>query len=264
MLLPDVDVQKADFWRSPDGARSSRGRFVVRYEVECYQLDEGETCVDGERIPLERDALLFCRPGQVRFSRFPFETLFLYFDAAESTAAFDELLLRIPTLTPPRRELTEMMRRLIALSRQTDYASRTETNALLLTLLCRLAARPSGEKTRFPMRHQKEIYQAICFMKRHIAVMLTADEIAAASGYSTAHFTVLFRRMLGTTPYDYFLRLKCQQAERRLLSGESAAEVAQVLGFSSASYFSYAFKRICGHSPSSLRRREDAENYGAL
>ena len=264
MLMPDIDIQKAAHWRSPDGVRYSCGRFVARYEVECYLLDEGETYVNGERIPLEKGGLLFCRPGQVRFSRFPFETLFLYFDIQEPTAAFMELLSRIPTYTPPRAELKDTMLRLCALGGQGDYAAMVEMNALLTAFLCRLATRPQGEKTHFPMRHQKEIYQAICFMKQSIASMPTADEIAAASGYSTAHFTALFRKMLGATPYDYFLRLKCQQAEKMLLSGEGVAEVSEKLGFSSASYFSYAFKRICGRSPSSIRYRSAEEDYGAL
>ena len=264
-MLPELVIQNVNLWQSPDKPVLSRGRFVARYELECFRSASGMTYVDGKAYPLERDWVLFCRPGQVRFSRLPFQTLFVYFDAPAPSAALRDLLARIPPCTPPEAQTTQRLERLRLLFSRDDYAARLEAYALLLETLCRLATLPQAVLPAFPLMHQREIYRSICFMKDNLRRPLKADEMAAASGYSTQHFTALFRQMLGTTPYDYFLRLKCQEAERLLReSALSIQQIAESLGFSSPAYFCYAFRRACGQTPSSLRRRAEVAPYGKL
>lgn len=267
MNAPELVIKNANLWRSPETHALSRGRFVTRYELECFQSKAGKTFIDGAGYDLTRGSVLFCRPGQVRFSQFPFQTLFVYFDAPSPCGELSSLLERIPPCTPPEAvpRAHEVMERLRELFGRGDYAARLEAYALLAQTLCALARLKEGNAPRFPLRHQKEIYQSICFMKENLCRPLSADEIAAAAGYSPQHFTALFRRTLGATPYDYFLRLKCQEAERRLReSAQSVQEIAEALGFSSPGYFCYAFRRACGQSPSAFRRRAESEVYGKL
>lgn len=267
MIAPELVIKNANLWRSPQAQGVSPRRFVTRYELEYFQLDSGKTFIDGVCHELRRGSVLFCRPGQVRFSQYPFQVLFVYFEAPSPCGELSSLLERIPPCTPPEAvpRAREAMERLCKLFGRGDYVARLEAYALLAQTLCALARLKEGVAPRFPLRHQQEIYQSICFMKENLCRPLSADEIAAAAGYSPQHFTALFRQTLGTTPYDYFLQLKCQEAERRLREGaQSVQEIAEALGFSSAGYFCYAFRRACGQSPSAFRRRAESEAYGAL
>ena len=269
MIAPELVIKNANLWHSPQSHGVSPRRFVTRYELECFQLDSGKTFIDGVCHDLRRGAVLFCRPGQVRFSQYPFQVLFVYFEAPSRDAELAGLLGRIPGCTSPEsanaQDVPARMQRLCALLKRADYASRLEAYALLVQTLCGLSSLSQETSPGFPLRHQREIYQSICFMKENLCRPLSAGEIAASAGYSAAHFTALFRQTLGTTPYDYFLRLKCQEAERRLREGaQSVQEIAEGLGFSSAGYFCYAFRRACGQSPSDFRHRAESEAYGEL
>lgn len=267
MKLPELEIKNANLWRSPDAPDFSPGRFVTRYELECFQSEGGCAWLDGQAYSLRRGSTLFCRPGQVRYSRLPFQTLFLYFDLSVPSPELDALLARIPPCTPPEScpWVEKSMNRLRALFPRTDYAARLESQALLLETLCRLAKWSETATPQFPLCHQQEIYRSICFMKENVCRPLSADQLAACVGYSPAHFTVIFRQMVHRTPYDYFLRLKCQEAARRLRESErSVQEIAAELGFSSPGYFSYAFRRAYGCSPSQFRRRAENEPYGSL
>lgn len=269
MDIPRLVIKNANLWSSPQEPSFSPGRFVTRYELECFQSEGGETFLDGQAYSLSRGCALFCRPGQVRFSRLPFQTLFLYFDLPSPEPEIDGLLSRIPPLTPAQPaddfSVEAAMRRICGLFPRADYAARLERQALLLELLCRLARLSESYAPQFPLEHQREIYQSICFMKENVCRPLSAGELAASVGYSPAHFTVLFREMVHRTPYDYFLRLKCQEAERRLREGgQSIQQIAAELGFSSPGYFSSVFRRVCGCAPSKVRRRAGNEPYGSL
>lgn len=269
MDMPKLVIKNANLWSSPQSPAFSPGRFVTRYELECFQSESGETYLDGQAYPLSRGCTLFCRPGQVRFSRLPFQTLFLYFDVSSSDPEIDGLLSRIPPLTPAHFaedfSVETAMKRICRLFSRADYAAKLERQALLMELLCRLARLSEPSAPQFPLNHQMEFYQPIFFMKENVCRPLCAEELAACVGYSAAHFTVLFREMVHRTPYDYFLRLKCQEAERRLREGsQSIQQIAAELGFSSPGYFSCVFRRICGCAPSQIRRRAENEPYGSL
>jgi AraC-like DNA-binding protein len=53
---------------------------------------------------------------------------------------------------------------------------------------------------------------------------------------------------------QYLAMWRMQLASRRLLEGESVAEVATAVGYESEAAFSRAFKKLVGESPSSWRR----------
>ena len=159
MNAPELVIKNANLWRSPETHALSRGRFVTRYELECFQSEAGKTFIDGEGYDLTRGSVLFCRPGQVRFSQFPFQTLFVYFDAPSPCGELSSLLERIPPCTPPEAvpRAQEVMERLRELFGRGDYAARLEAYALLAQTLCALARLKEGNAPRFPLRHQKEI-----------------------------------------------------------------------------------------------------------
>ena len=66
----------------------------------------------------------------------------------------------------------------------------------------------------------------------------------------------LFRKHLGVSPLEYRNRLRIEEAKRHLAhSTLSMKEIAERLGYRNALYFSTAFRKRTGVSPSLYRKR---------
>ena len=66
----------------------------------------------------------------------------------------------------------------------------------------------------------------------------------------------LFRRYMGTTPYNYLVNFRITQAKELLvLTDHSVSEIAQKVGFGDASNFSTRFAKATGQSPLQYRKR---------
>ena len=78
---------------------------------------------------------------------------------------------------------------------------------------------------------------------------LTLREIGKAHGYSVYQIIRMFRRLLGTTPHAYIMKLRISYAAERLVQGETIAGAAADAGFSDQSHMTRHFKRIFGATP---------------
>jgi AraC-like DNA-binding protein len=83
----------------------------------------------------------------------------------------------------------------------------------------------------------------------------TVAGLARAAGMSRAAFAARFSRTLGLPPMDYLLRWRMAQAKDLLRNGGvPLADVAEAIGYQSASAFSTAFSRCVGQAPSTFAR----------
>lgn len=250
MELPNLEIENVGTWQSPEGVARSRPRFVLRYELECYLGERGETWIDGVRYDLAPETVLFCRPGQLRFSRFPYGARFLYFDVAALSPDFGELLSSLPNCLAHENSVARELETMEKLFREGDYRSHLELQTRLLNCLLVLSRRAVTPVTKEPRPKQDEVFCAIRYMKKHLYERKSVADFAAQTGYSVPHFNAFFRALLGTTPYEYYMRLKMLEARRLLLSGRhNSTEVARLLGFGSGSHFCAAFRDACGQTP---------------
>ena len=88
-----------------------------------------------------------------------------------------------------------------------------------------------------------------------VARRWTVDELARIAGMSRAVFAERFARRVGMPPMQYLLEWRVALA-KYMLRGErpSLAEIAERVGYQSASAFSTAFTRLTGRSPSEFAR----------
>lgn len=91
---------------------------------------------------------------------------------------------------------------------------------------------------------------AIFFMIDNLNKPLTITEIAQSVSLSDSHFSKIFRNKTGSSPLDYFINLKMQEAIR-LLTNQSLRikEVAFILGYKDSFYFSRIFTKHIGKNP---------------
>lgn len=71
---------------------------------------------------------------------------------------------------------------------------------------------------------------------------------------SPYHFARIFKRVTGTSPYEYLLQIRIENAKKLLLlSGLSVEEIAGKCGFHSGSHFIRIFKSRVGMTPYQFR-----------
>ena len=99
------------------------------------------------------------------------------------------------------------------------------------------------------------VYGAIRYMREHFSEPIGIGEAAEAVGLSPTHFRRLFEEETGKTPRGYLQMLRIQRAKALLCGGQyTVGEVAQATGFSDIYYFSRAFKRETGYTPTRWRQ----------
>ena len=108
---------------------------------------------------------------------------------------------------------------------------------------------------------RQRILSIVEYMNRHYFEPLQTEELAARCGLSKYHFIRLFRMCMGMTPYSYLIRIRMERAETLLQTGDmTIQEVAFVCGYNDPLYFSRAFSRHFGVSPTDYKQRFFSEN----
>lgn len=105
---------------------------------------------------------------------------------------------------------------------------------------------------------------AIRAMHEHPTYAWTVAELAKEAALSRSTFFEHFSRAVGITPMEYLLTWRMALAKDLLRRKEGRiAEIAQRVGYSSASTFSVAFTRHVGRPPTQYAREEQAATNGA-
>lgn len=86
---------------------------------------------------------------------------------------------------------------------------------------------------------------------------LSVETVAERYGLSISYFSKVFNQYTGKTFPDYTNCLRLEKAREMLLADQHKpiGEIANQVGFSSSSYFSAAFRKYYGVSPSQVRKK---------
>lgn len=93
------------------------------------------------------------------------------------------------------------------------------------------------------------------YIEQNYANDITLEELASIAGYSTYHFSRIFKKYSSTTFINFLNRRRIKEAELLLLeSGSSITDVAMQVGFASLTTFNRVFKSINGCTPSEYKK----------
>jgi AraC-like DNA-binding protein len=99
------------------------------------------------------------------------------------------------------------------------------------------------------------IHAAVQKIEAEYARPLSVGELARSAHMSRFHFSRVFERETGRSPYRYLIDKRVERAAELLRSGRaSVTEAALAAGFSDLGRFSRAFRRTVGLTPSEFRR----------
>lgn len=96
------------------------------------------------------------------------------------------------------------------------------------------------------------VKSSIEFIHDSIESNITLEELSKNVNMSKYHFLRVFKKQIGTTPHNYIVMQKVQNATRKIMTGTSIAEASFSSGFSDQSHFTRNFKKIYGYTPSKV------------
>ncbi len=94
------------------------------------------------------------------------------------------------------------------------------------------------------------------YIDNHFKENLTLNQLAEMAHINKYHLAHTFQKEFRTSPISYLIARRIQESRFLLRETDhSISQIAQILGFSSLSYFSQSFRRLEGISPMEYRRR---------
>ena len=93
------------------------------------------------------------------------------------------------------------------------------------------------------------------YIDLHFKEPLTLEQLAEESHMNKYYLSHAFKREYGTSPINYMISRRIEESKYLLAETDlSMTQIAQLLGFSSLSYFSQVFRRTQSVSPLEYRQ----------
>lgn len=145
------------------------------------------------------------------------------------------------------KRLFEKLLEMYASGRGAFYAA----TAVLYEIICEITKEADKLKGFGFKRIERAYNFAVSFYRRP---ELTVSALAAESGLSEVAFRKAFKSETGLSPHAFINSLRMRYAAQLLTTGGfTVEEIAEKAGFCDAKYFSTAFKRFFGQTPSAYR-----------
>ena len=210
------------------------------FQDESFSLSQGSLVY----LPISSEHTLLVDSTEIEFFRIDFR---LEIDG--EVAFFSEHPLKL--CHTPSPELSEAIQNLAdRYEFVQDTVAKTELLCTIFRTLGDMAINPKKEK----------LVPAISYLLEHLTEKINCHKLAQECSLSTAQLYNLFHTEYQMTPLEYRDSLLMRRATLMLRDGTfSIAEIAEKLGFESASYFSRFFKKHRGISPSEYSKQKNGQ-----
>ena len=153
----------------------------------------------------------------------------------------------------PADEIRSGMEQIYMLKGNTYESAVAMTGKLysLLALFMHYAERPEPEKD----SHVMYVEKAVSYIETNYSYPVTVEDIASYVGISRSHLFRSFQNDMNKSPKDFLTGYRIKQACHLLRETDlSVSAIAYSVGFENNLYFSKAFRKQKGVSPSEYRR----------
>lgn len=147
---------------------------------------------------------------------------------------------------------------LLAELKQENLGGRLYIESLANVLAVHLLRQYAAPKHRLSIYEgglpQRQLLQVLEYINEHLNQDIKLADLAALLGISQFHFSHLFKQSIGTSPYQYLLQQRVEQAKRLLKqTDQPIMEIALLCGFNSHSHLSKQFRQLTGMTPTAYR-----------
>jgi AraC-like DNA-binding protein len=229
----------------------TKNRTTAMFEIELSLGEGGVSYIDGESHPITEGMVICAKPGQVRHTRLPFRCHYVHAVVKEG-AVFD-LLSSLPNYI--KAEDTKEVREIFAALMEHDRRGTARDEIMLQSLLLRLVyllGRYAAPRLPYQQHrsNREAIEDTLAYIRENPTAELTLASLSARANFSPVYFHKLFKASTGKNLREYIEEKRVGRAIALLTETEKTlAEIAYECGFSSQSYFSYAFKKRMGTTP---------------
>lgn len=136
-------------------------------------------------------------------------------------------------------------------------AGQQESSALIqhyafciVKLIMRQFRQPSDNGIR------NDVFELLQYIESNYNSEITPEQMASKLNISEPHLYKVFREVVGITPLQYIQNIRIEQAKNLLSASRySVQDVADIVGYSDARYFTRIFKKIVGLSPRDWKKQ---------
>ncbi len=241
-------------------------RLVNRFELELITEDiGGRSYIDNVEFPLKKGLFICGKPGHRRYSQLPTRCYYVHLQTE------DPALLQLLKCLPDACRLSDfsavkqVFLELASLPFPRDLADGLQVQSLVSRLLALVSKQTAWElhaDSTGSRSHRAMMIETENFIRSHLAEPLTLEQLSSRVQFSPSHFHTIFTGWFGTTPHEFVLSCRIDEAKASLRSDRcSLIEIAGDCGFSSQSHFSAQFKKATGQTPLQYRKTKLSRLY---
>ncbi|MBE7038725.1 MAG: helix-turn-helix transcriptional regulator [Ruminococcaceae bacterium] len=236
----------------------TKNRKTTMFEIEIPIEKGGVSFINSDQMAIAPNMIICAKPGQMRHTRFPFKCYYIHM-IINKGFLYDSLM------DVPNYIKTEKYDKYLSIfERMCKYYETSLDNdeiflhSLILELIYTLVS--ESEKIIFreniKSNNYRTLEKAMNYIKNNITSNLSLENVSSHAGFSPIHFHNMFKASTGQTLREYVEDIRIKKAVNMLVTTDyTLTKIAYECGFSSQSYFSYAFKRKMKTAP-----REYAKN----
>lgn len=133
------------------------------------------------------------------------------------------------------------------------------SRVFLIKLLQKYGKRREDEielSARFTAQHYQRV---LSYVQNRLGQTITVDQLAAEAGMSASHFSRVFKETLGSTPMQFVMAYRIEQAIKKMNdAGRPLGDIALACGFADQAHFTRSFKQVTGQTPRAYRAANPA------
>lgn len=222
---------------------------------------EGQFQINDSIFPVKTHQLVIVNPNimhtEVSYEAHPLEYIVIGIEGLElSIPGTDEGRYCFYSF-PERNGVLACMQSILQEMHDRGPEYQTVCQAYMEIILVQLMRNASVSATqvhsRFPANRQCASVRY--YIDQHYKENITLDQLSEAVNINKYYMAHAFKREYGISPINYLIACRIREGKRLLAETDlSLSQIANMLGFSSSSYFSQSFRNSEGISPSEYRK----------
>ena len=221
------------------------------FEIELPLEEGGMSYIDSSWERISQDTLICAKPGQVRHTKFPFKCLYIHIDIKEGILY--DILIKTPNYikTQKTEKYKEIFLKMLNYTNTLSDGDNIMLQSLVLELIYVLNSEIAKQHINGKSNaNSLVIEKTLKYIDEHLTENLSLERLAQLNNLSPVHFHNIFKKTMEKTLRKYVEEKRIKQSISLILTTHmTLTEIAFECGFSSQSYFSYAFKRKMGCTP---------------
>lgn len=236
---------------------STPNRKTTMFEIELPIESGGVSYIDDESHAISENTIICAKSGQVRHTRLPFKCYYIHM--VVTGGELYDILTTLPNFidVSDREQIKEIFLKLCEHYQTGIFADEILLQSLILRLVYILNQNAARiEKSTPKSNNHKTIEQTLEYIRQNLTADLTLEKLANTASFNPIYFHKLFKSSTGRTLHEYVEDQRIQKSIHLLISTNmTLTQIAYECGFSSQSYFSYAFKRRMCLSPRAYAKK---------